>query len=267
MTNANFLVEDAGRRYVVRIGDDIPVHQLLRFNEVAPSRAAQAAGLSPAVLYHEPGVLILDFIEGRTLTEADVRDPATLDRIVPVIRRCHREIPQVLRGPALMFWVFHVLRDYAWTLREGDSPHCADVADLLKTAAQLEETLGPVDIVYGHNDLLAGNLIDDGARIWLVDWDYAGFNTPLFDLGGLASNNEFTPDLEDRLLESYFERPVTDDLRRRLHAMRVASLMRETMWSMVSELHSDLDLDYEAYTAKNMGLLRVALSEYTKNWG
>ena len=49
--------------------------------------------------------------------------------------------------------------------------------------------MGPVDIVFGHNDLLPANFIDDGERLWLIDFDYAGFNSPLFDLGGLASNN------------------------------------------------------------------------------
>jgi hypothetical protein len=122
ITNVNFVVEDAGRRYVVRIGDDIVEHQVMRFNELAASRAAHAAGLSPDVVHHEPGVLVLDFIEAVTLDEAAVRDQAMLERIVPLIRRCHHDIPKHLRGPVLMFWVFHVLRDYAGTLRDGDSP-------------------------------------------------------------------------------------------------------------------------------------------------
>ena len=58
ITNTNFLVEDRGRRYFVRIGDDIPVHGVLRFNELAASRAAHAAGLSPAIVHAEPGVLV-----------------------------------------------------------------------------------------------------------------------------------------------------------------------------------------------------------------
>jgi thiamine kinase-like enzyme len=62
----------------------------------------------------------------------------------------------------------------------------------------------PVTIVFGHDDLLAANLIDDGQRLWLIDWDYAGFNSPPFDLANLASNYEFTPELESRLLSGYF---------------------------------------------------------------
>ena len=56
ITNANFEVRDRGRRFFVRIGDDIPVHGVMRFAELAASRAAHAAGLAPAVLHHEPGI-------------------------------------------------------------------------------------------------------------------------------------------------------------------------------------------------------------------
>ena len=123
ITNVNFLVEDAGRKYVVRVGDDIPIHQVMRFNELAASRAAAAAGISPAVVHHEPGVLVIDYIGGRTLGAEDVRQQDTLARALPLVARCHRELPRFLRGPVLAFWVFHVIRDYAWTLKEGNSPH------------------------------------------------------------------------------------------------------------------------------------------------
>ncbi len=74
----------------------------------------------------------------------------------------------------------------------------------------------------------------------------------MFDLGGLASNNELSPEQEDWLLEAYFAAPVTEDLRRRYAAMKCASLLREAMWSMVSELHLTVDFDYQAYTAENL---------------
>ena len=77
ITNANFLVRDRGERYVVRIAEDIPIHGIMRFNEVAASRAAHAAGLSPEVVYAEPGAMVLRYIDGRTLSPDDVRDPAT----------------------------------------------------------------------------------------------------------------------------------------------------------------------------------------------
>lgn len=262
ITNVNFVVEDAGRQYVVRIGDDIPHHGVMRFNEHAASRAAHACGLSPAVVHSETGVLVLDFIEGKTLAEEDVRERSMLERIVPLLRECHQKLPEHLRGPALAFWVFHVLRDYAHTLREGNSRWVAELSRLLGIAAQLEDAVGSIDLVYGHNDLLPANFIDDGARLWLIDWDYAGFNSPLFDLGGLASNNQLCEADEVWLLEAYFEASCGDDLLRRYIAMKCASLLRETMWSMVSEIHSAIDFDYAAYTDENLQRFDQAWDEF-----
>jgi thiamine kinase-like enzyme len=132
-----------------------------------------------------------------------------------------------------MFWVFHVIRDYAGTLRDGKSRSLPLLPKLLERAEKLEAAVGPIEVVFGHNDLLAANFIDDGDRLWLVDWDYAGFNSPLFDLSNVGA-------------------PPDAALRRRYQAMACASLLRETMWSMVSEIHSTLDFDYVAYTDENL---------------
>ena len=261
ITNTNFVVEDGGRRYVVRIGGDIDVHGVSRRNELAASRAAQAAGIAPAVVHAEPGALVLAFIDGRTLGPDDIRDPQNLPRIVDLLRRCHREVPKHLRGPGFMFWPFHAVRDYGHTLREWGS-RGAGLEELLGRAERLERAVGPIEVVFGHNDLLAANFIDDGEKLWLVDWEYAGFNSPLFDLGGLASNSGLSPEASECLLEAYFERPVTDDLRLRFAAMTAASLLRETLWSMVSERHSAIEFDYRAYTAENLSRFEAAFAAF-----
>jgi thiamine kinase-like enzyme len=263
LTNINFVVEDSGRKYVVRIGGDIEVHGIVRKNELAASRAAHAAGVAPRVAHAEPGALVLDFIEGRTFTAEDVKDPKNLNRIVALLRRTHQGIPKHLRGPGVLFWVFHVVRDYAHTLTESNRGDPARVRQLLARSAELERAIGPIDLVFGHNDLLAANIIDDGERLWLVDWEYAGFNSPLFDLGGLASNSDMPEKMRERMLETYFERPVTDELRRRFAAMTAASLLRETMWSMVSEIYSTLDVDYAAYTAENLARFEKAWATFS----
>jgi thiamine kinase-like enzyme len=252
ITNTNFTIVDGGENYVVRIGGDIPLHQISRSNELAASRAAFAAGISPEVVHSEPGALVLRFIEGHTFGPEDVRDPRNHAAIVDLIRRCHRDMPKYFRGPAAIFWVFQVLRDYGHTLREGASRHLPLLPRLQAEAGVLEGGVGPIDVVFGHNDLLAANFLNDGKRLWLVDWDYAGFNSPLFDLGGVASNSELDEIARDAIAEDYFQMPLTDELRRRLAAMTAASLLREAMWSMVSEIHSKLDFDYAAYTAENL---------------
>ncbi len=262
ITNLNVLVTDATRRAVVRIGDDIPVHQIMRFNELAASRAAHAAGVSPAVLHHEPGALVIDFVESRTMAAEDLRQPDLLAQALDLVRRAHSEIPRHLRGPALTFWVFQVLRDYAATLQDGQSRHVPLIATLLDEAATLERAVGRIDLVFGHNDLLPANFLHDGSRMWLIDWDYAGWNSPLFDLGGLAANNGLDGAQEDWLLTTYFGQSPDADLWRSFRAMKAAAALREAMWSMVQEIHSDLDFDYAAYTADYLATYRAALATF-----
>ena len=257
ITNVNFVVQDDRKKAVVRIGHDIPLHHILRSNELSASRAAHAAGVSPAVLHHEPGILVIEFIEGKTLVATDIQQDAMLEQALTLVKRAHQTIPNYLRGPVQMFWPFHVIRDYAATLREGQSTHVPALPALLEQAKTLESAIGPIDLIFGHNDLLPANFLHDGTRLWLIDWDYAGFNSPLFDLGGLAANNGLTPDQEAFVLERYFGEAAAA-LRNRYRAMKAAAALRETLWSMVSELHSELDFDFASYTKTNLATYRAA---------
>jgi len=175
-----------------------------------------------------------------------------LGRIVSLIRSCHYEIPRYLRGPVLMFWPFHVIRGYAYAIIASDTQRAPLMSELLDQAELLEDTVSMIEIVFGHNDLLAANFIDDGDRLWLVDWDYAGFNSPLFDLAGLVTNNELSRDGESALLEMYFGSQLDELSLERYRAMKCVSLLRESLWSMVSETQSTLNIDFAAYTKENL---------------
>ena len=262
ITNYNFIVDDQGARFVVRLGDDIPIHGVMRFNEIAAARAAHAAGISPEIVYSADWVFIMRFIEGQTFTEQEVREQQNLERIIPLIQVCHNEIPKHFQGPALVFWPFHVCRNYILTARKGNSRMIDSLPRFLDIIEELEKTVGEIKLVFGHNDLLAANFIDDGKRLWLIDWDYAGYNAALFDLANLSSNNELSPEQEDWILEIYYQQPVTDRLRRRLAAMKCVSLLRETLWSIVSEIHSSLDFDYVNYTRKNLARFEYAYEAF-----
>ena len=252
MTNSNFRVEHGDEIFFVRLGEDIPEHGVYRFNELAASRAAFSCGISPEVVHQESGAMVLRFIEGKTLKPENLRDHSTMEKVVTLLKKCHFEMPQYLPGTTLIFWVFQVIRSYANTLRKGQSRMIPELSRFIEINMKLEKTVGAVDIRFGHNDLLFGNFIDDGLRLWLIDWDYAGFNSPLFDLANLASNNEYSELLERQLLGVYYEREASDILWKRYFAMKCASLLREAMWSMVSEIHSTLDFNFVNYTAENL---------------
>ncbi len=266
MTNLNFKVSDGGEQYVVRLGEDDPTHLISRANEIDSCRAAQAIGVSPELIYHEPGVLVVRFVEGKVFEEADVRVDANLERIVDLLKDFHHGMPAKFEGIPVMFWVFQVLRHYHNLIAQGDSAHHGKLDELARVAAELEKAVGPVEIVFGHNDLLPANFIDDGERIWLIDFDYAGFNSPLFDLSNLASNNELDAEQETSMLSRYFGVAPNQSLLASYHAMKCASLLRETMWSMVSELNSRVEMDFADYTAKNLERFEATYAEYRSQY-
>jgi thiamine kinase-like enzyme len=238
LTNISYVATDRRGKYVVRCGEDIPAHHVFRDREVAVSRAAFEVGLSPEIVHVEPGIVVLRFVTARTFTEADLRADAV--RIVALLKTCHRDVARRLRGPANMFWVFHVIRDYV-RLIDADPAYLA-LADRLE-AAQV-----PLPIVFSHNDLLPGNVMDDGRRLWLIDWEYAGFGTAMFDLANLSSNGEFDAAGDTALLDAYFDGKVDDGLRRAFTAMKAASVLREALWAMVSDVYLKTPgADYKAH--------------------
>jgi thiamine kinase-like enzyme len=259
MTNRNYLVRAAGQGFVARIGTDLPLHGVLRFNERAAARAAHAAGVSPEVVHADNGVLVCRYIEGRTLEPADLRDPARLAQIASLLHRVHDGMAAHWRGPALTFWVFQVVRNYARVLEQAASHLLERELPAIRTrAAELEAAVGPVRIGPAHNDLLAANFIDDASRLWLIDWDYAGFNTPLFDLANLSADNGFTPELDALWLSCYLGRDPDAATLRSFQALREASMLRELLWGAVSHLQPQVAFDFEGYTREWLGRWREA---------
>ena len=266
LSNESWLVTDANGRHVVRLGRDFPFHHVDRKREIMTARAAHEAGFAPRVEYAEPGIMISEFLDAKTFEAADVR--ANPERIGRLIGDFHRSMPRHIEGPGFMFWVFHVVRDYARTLKAGGSRMADRLPAWLELADTLEAVQSPLPIVFGHNDLLPANFLDDGKKLWLIDFEYAGFSTAMFDIAGAASNAEMSTDQAAVLLEAALGVASDPAITRSFHAMQCASLLRETLWSLVSELHLDAPgADYQSYTAENLVRLETALDQYTSTYG
>jgi thiamine kinase-like enzyme len=266
LSNASFIVTDAKSKYVARVGEDFPCHHVFRDREVRASRAAHAAGLSPEVVHAEPGLMVVRFIAGKTFAEEDVR--YNLERCAQIVRTCHREMKRRITGPASTFWVFHVLRDYGHTLKEGGHNRAPEIPRWLAQVDALEEAQIPLPVIYGHHDLLPGNFIDDGHRLWLIDWEYGGFGTAMFDLANLSANNSLSDAEQGHLLEIYFEKPPDEATERAFDAMKVASALREAMWGMVSELYLKAPgVDYVAHANEYLGRYERALATFHNRYG
>lgn len=266
LSNESWKVTDVTGTYVARFGRDFPFHHVDRAREVATSRAAHAAGFGPGVVYAAPGVSVVHFIPSRTWTASDLR--AAPDRLGTLLRQFHTTMARHVTGTACIFWPFHVIRDYARTIRACDSPFADRLDQHLALSQQLESVQVPMPIVFGHHDLLPANILDNGTRLWLIDYEYAAFGTAMFDLAGAASNAGMTAPETDALLHAYFSDLPNAAFRRAFDAMQCASLLREAMWAMVSDIHlAAPGANYRDYAQENLARLDAALAQFTQRHG
>jgi thiamine kinase-like enzyme len=246
VSNIAFKARDATGAYVVRIGHDLPFHNVNRSREAAASRAAHLAGVSPEVMYSESDLLVIRFVQARTYGEPDVR--AAIEACCALIKVCHNKVGRLVEGDAAAFWIFQVLRNYCRQIAQAGHPHAAHTDSWSRIVDRLEEAQVPMPIIFGHHDLLPTNILDDGNRLWLIDWEYASFGSPLFDLANLSSNCAFEPQHDERLLVAYFGNSLTPQIARAFLATKLASGLREGLWGTISEIHHmPGDTDYAAY--------------------
>ncbi len=246
VSNVSYIATDEQRSVVARLGDNYPFHQVDRAREAIASKAAEYCGLSPKLLHNMQGVMIFEFLNAKTFAEADVR--ANWQSSLDLVKRCHREMAQHITGQGAIFWVFQILRDYGSNLLNHNHPMASQVSGWMEHVSELEAAQVPLPIVFGHHDLLPGNILQNDKGLWLIDWEYGAFGTAMFDLANLSSNNSFDESFDEKLLEYYFESKPDGGLLRAYAAMKAASALREALWGMVSGLHlKDTGIDYVAY--------------------
>ncbi len=266
LSNANYLVTDSNGKHVVRFGKDYPFHHVSREREVMVARAAHDAGFAPKVEYAAPGVMVTQFLNAKTFTAKDVRNNA--EPIARLLHAFHTQMAPRISGPGFIFWTFHVNRDYATTLRAHNSPHVGLLDEMMQHAEALECAQMPLPIIFGHHDLLPGNFLDDGQKLWLIDFEYAGFGTAMFDLACAASNNQMTEEQSRALLETYFRVSPDAALKQSFAAMHCAALQRETLWAMTSAIFLNAPgVDYDAYVSDNLALYQKSINHYQSVYG
>lgn len=266
ISNESWVVTDEACSRVVRFGEDYPFHHVDRAHEAMVARAAHAAGLAPQVVASMPGLMVTEFLNAETGSADSVRN--NIAGHAAILRSFHQTMPLHVSGAARLFWVFHVLRDYCRTLSAKSSRHAEGIPAWMEAATGFESVQVPLPLIYGHNDLLPANFLYSKNRTWLIDFEYSAYSTALFDLAGLSSNSGFSREQSLELLETYFGRSPDPALIRALEAMQCASLLREAMWSMVSEIFLNAPgVDYVAYTQAQIEAFSKRLEDYQSRYG
>ena len=261
MTNRNYRVRLGGRDVVVRLpGKDTELLGIDRTAEREATAAAARAGAGPEVVAFltEPPCLVTAFIPGRGLTAEELREPAVLADVAGALRAFHA-------GPPLpvAFDSFAIVAGYEATARAGGVTVPDGFGALAAGARSIRAALrdpehAPVPC---HNDLLTANFLHDGARVRIVDWEYAGMGDRYFDLGNLSVNNGFGEADDERLLAAYWREECTPRRFAALRLMRVMSDFREGMWGVVQMAISALEFDFAAYADEHLTRVAAGLAD------
>jgi thiamine kinase-like enzyme len=243
LTNTNYLVTAPGGRYVVRIpGVATELLAVDRANERHNAQAAAETGVSPKIVeYIERwNVMVLDYVQGRTMSGESLRTAANARRMASSLRRLHTARPF-----ASDFDMFRLTEFYLNVCQEREVRIPDGFGDRLPQVGEIEHSLGlrPMKKVPCHNDLLAENYIDDGAYLWIVDFEYSGNNDPCFELGDTAQECGFGPELRAVLCDAYFGQ-ATPALLARLDLHAVMADVGWTLWAAIQAKISSIDYDF-----------------------
>jgi thiamine kinase-like enzyme len=247
LTNRNYQVTTPDGTFVARVsnqgGDLLAIDRDVEYRN---SVAAATAGAGAAVIEYRPEdrLLVVGFIEGRTLGNDDVADPATIARIAEACRRLHA-------GPRFGndFDMFAIQRRYLSVVRSRAFRIPDGYDDLLPQFEAARAALAASDrgnTVPCNNDLLAANFIDDGDRIWLIDYEYSGNNDPCFELGNIWGECRLSVEALEGLVAAYYGTPRKGQAAR-ARLLGLAGKYGWTLWGAIQHAASPLDFDFWAW--------------------
>jgi thiamine kinase-like enzyme len=236
LTNTNYKVVVDGTPFFVRVpGESTDLLAIDRHNEYHNTRAAAESGIGPKVIYHLPeyNVMVLEFLNGKTMSKATLNAPGMPSRIAKSIKQLHA-------GPRFLldFNMFRLTEYYLAICRDRHFRLPFGYPEKMPTVSQIEKALlaEPIPTVPCNNDLLAENYIDDGTKLWLIDYEYSGNNDPCFELGNTCQEMQFNEDQIRELCASYFGNATTNKISR----MKLCMIMSDVGWGLWAAIQANM---------------------------
>ncbi len=266
LTNRSFRVQAGDRAYFVSIpGERSELLAIPRADEIHNTMAAAETGVSPRVLDRLPasGVIIVEFLNGRTLSQADMHLPGMVERLATAIRRLH-----TARRFANDFDLFRLTDSYRGVLASDRLAPPAGFDDYQPRLAEMRAAVQahPLPPRPCSNDLVPENLIDDGTRLWIVDFGYSGNNDPCSELGNACCEAAFDQAEAEALAKAYFGVLEARGLAR-MNLYAIMSDVAWSLWSVIQEHISTLDVDFRAYGGRRWERARALLdSDQVRTW-
>ena len=266
LTNRAYCVRVDGMPHFVSIpGARSELLAIGRDEEIYNTSAAAETGIAPRVLHRLPesGVLVTEFLQGRTLSKTDMHVADMPIRLAAAVRRLHSARPF-----ANDFDLFRLTHDYAAVVASDRLPYPPAYEAMLPRLTEMERAAGAHRLppCPCSNDLVPENLIDDDGRLWIVDYGYSGNNDPCSELGNACCEADYGQGEMEALCAAYFG-SADDRLLARMHLYAIMSDVAWSLWSVIQESVSDLSFDFGAYGRQRWERARALLeSDELRLW-
>ncbi len=252
LTNTNFKVEVEGAPYFVRVpGESTELLAVDRKNEYFNAKAAAEAGVGPKVLYYLPEyqVMVLEFLYGRTMSNATLNAPGMPEKIAQALKCLHSG-----RRFLTDFNMFRLTEFYLDICRKHDVRIPDGYADRMPSVGRIEQALlvRPLPTVPCHNDLLAENYMDDGKSLRLIDYEYSGNNDPCFELGNTCQELKYDEARIAEVCTAYFGGATPDKISR----MKLNMIMSDVGWALWAAIQakiSKIEYDFWGWATERWG--------------
>ncbi|MEY3752846.1 MAG: hypothetical protein RIR75_693 [Actinomycetota bacterium] len=260
LTNRNFLIETPENKYVARVSSNSSsLLSINRESEFINTTIAGKGGVGAEVLDYIPGegLLLISYISGKTYGADDVA--ANLPRIATSLRNLH-----ALEPFDHEFNMFNTQSNYLKIVKEQGFRVPDGYVDFEPMVAQIKKAFEVLfeGLVPCNNDLLPGNFIDDGTKIWLIDYEYSGNNDACFEIGNVWAEAFQPIEALEELVTAYYGAHRPDKVARAW----LWALMAKygwTLWASIQDSVSEIEFDFWEW---GMSKYDLARSEFTSEY-
>ncbi len=251
MTNLVYRLRCDAADYVLRVPGPGTEDYIDRKVEAHNAKAAAEAGVGPQVIFvdENDGLMLMPYIEAQTMSPESLRATAGAPtRAAEALRRLHERSPQF----RFRFELFAMIDDYLKVLDKLGAQLPDGYHDVVREAEAVRAVLDakPAPLAPCHCDPLCENFLDDGTRMWIVDWEYSGMNDPLWDLGDLSVEAGFGPEQDAELMEAYCGGSVPDSVFGRLVLYKAMCDLLWTLWGLIQHANDNPAEDFWAYATE-----------------
>tara|TARA_Y100000590_G_scaffold449605_1_gene588021 strand:- start:132 stop:1016 length:885 start_codon:yes stop_codon:yes gene_type:complete len=265
MNNITYYIADNNNEYVAKLGGDLVDFHISRAHEIKATNAAFKANIAPNVVYYEDGITVFNYIKSSHLSSYEMRKKEIMKKIISLIKIVHSNVKVFYDKPTTISWYFELINKSIYILKKNKNSDQKILDGFLKDLNYFVNSVGDHNIVFTHNDFVSSNILNDGNKLWLIDWEYSGYNFDLVDLANLSKNNLFSEEQDIFILEEYYESKKEENiLLKNFNAFKCIALLREVLWSMTAEIKSKIEYDYKSYTENVLNKYNLQLSYFNK---